>query len=33
VLQLPLTFQLEQAGMPFQYFREIARLLKARLGE
>jgi serine/threonine protein kinase len=29
----PLTFHLGQAGLSIQYFREIARLLRARLGD
>lgn len=33
VLRRPLTFHLGQAALPFPYFREIARLLRARLGE
>jgi tRNA A-37 threonylcarbamoyl transferase component Bud32 len=33
VLRRPLTFHLAQAGLSFQYFREIARLLRERLGE
>ena len=33
VLQRPLTFHLAQAGLSFQSFREIARLLRERLGE
>ena len=32
VLRRPLTFHLAQAGLSVQYFREIARLLRARLG-
>jgi hypothetical protein len=32
-LRRPLTFHLAQAGLSFQCFREIARLLGARLGE
>jgi hypothetical protein len=33
VLQRPLTFHLAQAGLSFQCFQEIARLLRERLGE
>jgi hypothetical protein len=33
VLRRPLSFHLAQAGLSFQSFREIARLLRARLGE
>jgi len=33
VLRRPLTFHLAQAGLSFQCFREIARLLRERLGE
>lgn len=33
VLRRPLTFHLAQAGLSFQCFREIARLLRDRLGE
>jgi hypothetical protein len=33
VLQRPLIFHLGQAGLSFQYFREIARLLRERIGE
>ncbi len=33
VLRRPLTFHLAQAGLSFQIFREIARLLRERLGE
>lgn len=33
VLRRPLTFHLAQAGLSFQSFREIARLLRERLGE
>jgi hypothetical protein len=33
VLRRPLTFHLGQAGLSFQRFREIARLLTGRLGE
>ena len=33
VLRRPLTFHLAQAGLSFQGFREIARLLRERLGE
>jgi hypothetical protein len=33
VLQRPLTFHLGQAGLSFQYFREIGQLLRERLGE
>jgi hypothetical protein len=33
VLRRPLTFHLGQAGLSFQDYREIARLLRARLGE
>jgi hypothetical protein len=33
VMRRPLTFHLGQAGLSFQSFREIARLLSARLGE
>ncbi len=33
VLRRPLTFHLAQAGLSYQSFREIARLLRARLGE
>ena len=33
VLRRPLTFHLGQAGLPFRNFREIARLLRERLGE
>jgi hypothetical protein len=33
VLRRPLTFHLSQAGLSFQCFREIARLLRDRLGE
>lgn len=33
VLRRPLTFHLAQAGLSFQCFREIARLLRGRLGE
>ena len=33
VVRRPLTFHLAQAGLSFQCFREIARLLRARLGE
>jgi serine/threonine protein kinase len=33
VWRRPLTFHLGQAGLSFQYFREIARLLGERLGE
>ena len=33
VLRRPLTFHLAQAGLSFQSFREIARLLSKRLGE
>jgi hypothetical protein len=33
VLRRPLTFHLSQAGLSFRCFREIARLLKERLGE
>ena len=33
VLRRPLSFHLAQAGLSFQCFREIARLLRARLGE
>ena len=32
-LRRPLTFHLGQAGLSFQSFQEIARLLKERLGE
>jgi hypothetical protein len=32
-LRRPLTFHLAQAGLSFQCFREIARLLRERLGE
>ena len=32
VLRRPLTFHLAQAGLSFQSFREIARLLRERLG-
>jgi hypothetical protein len=32
VLRRPLTFHLAQAGLSFQCFREIARLLRGRLG-
>ena len=33
VLRRPLSFHLAQAGLSFQCFREIARFLRARLGE
>jgi hypothetical protein len=33
VLRRPLTFHLAQAGLSYRCFREIARLLRARLGE
>ncbi len=33
VLQRPLIIHLAQAGLSFQDFREIARLLRSRLGE
>ena len=33
VLRRPLTFHLAQAGLSFQCFREIARLLRERLSE
>jgi len=33
VFRRPLTFHLAQAGLSFQCFREIARLLRERLGE
>ena len=33
VLRRPLIFHLGQAGLSFQYFREIARLLRQRIGE
>lgn len=33
VLRRPLSFHLAQAGLSFQRFREIARLLRTRLGE
>ena len=33
VFQRPLTFHLAQAGLSFQCFREIARLLRERFGE
>jgi hypothetical protein len=33
VWRRPLTFHLAQAGLSFQYFREIARLLRERLNE
>ena len=33
VWRRPLTFHLAQAGLSFQCFREIARLLRDRLGE
>ena len=33
VLRRPLTFHLAQAGLSFQCYREIARLLRERLGE
>ncbi len=33
VLRRPLTFHLAQAGLSLQWFREIARLLRDRLGE
>ncbi len=33
VLRRPLTFHLAQAGLPLRCFREIARLLRARVGE
>ena len=33
VLRRPLTFHLAQAGLSFQCFREIARLLRERLDE
>ncbi|MGH7449651.1 MAG: hypothetical protein ACRELT_18905, partial [Longimicrobiales bacterium] len=33
VWRRPLPFHLGQAGMSFEYFREIARLLRERLGE
>ena len=33
VLRRPLTFHLGQAGLSFQCYREIARLLRERLGE
>ena len=33
VVRRPLTFHLAQAGLSFQCFREIARLLRERLGE
>ena len=33
VLRRPLTFHLAQAGLSFQCFREIARLLRERHGE
>jgi hypothetical protein len=33
VLRRPLTYYLAQAGLPFQCFREIARLLRERLGD
>jgi len=33
VLRRPLTFHLAQAGLSFQCFREIARLLRERLGD
>ena len=33
VFRRPLTFHLAQAPLSFQYFREIARLLRARVGE
>ena len=33
VMRRPLTFHLAQAGLSFQCFREIARLLRERLGE
>ena len=33
VFRRPLTFHLAQAGLSFQCFREIARLLRKRLGE
>ena len=33
VLRRPLTFHLAQAGLSFQCYREIARLLRQRLGE
>jgi hypothetical protein len=33
VLRRPLTFHLAQAGLSFQCFQEIARLLRERLGE
>ena len=33
VLRRPLTFHLAQAGLSFQCFREIARLLRERFGE
>lgn len=33
VLRLPLTLHLGQAGLSFQRFREIARLLRERLGD
>ena len=32
-LQRPLTFHLAQAGLSFQSFREIGRLLRERVGE
>jgi tRNA A-37 threonylcarbamoyl transferase component Bud32 len=33
VLRRPLTFHLGQAALSFEYFREIARLLRERVGE
>jgi len=33
VLRRPLAFHLGQAGLSLQYFREIARLLRERIGE
>ena len=33
VVRRPLTFHLAQAGLSFQCFQEIARLLSERLGE
>ena len=33
VLRRPLTFHLAQAGLSFRCFREIARLLRERVGE
>ena len=33
VVRRPLTFHLAQAGLSYQCFREIGRLLRTRLGE